>query len=199
MTPKKEKPDVLTDIFKNGNCNYYVVGQRICDIDTGKELASIHSVSGKISVLGNSGDSDVIGYCSPKGEFYLCDAWQDINREYVGCVTGEGILLDAKNSEIRDNNADDLGRGLDSIEVTGECCFVATAVYGDSHAPQVESLRGFRDSVLAESSFGQKLIDLYYGGAGQRTAEFIKKHLPSTIPAIRKGLDVIVQRYESKK
>ncbi|MFH0870693.1 MAG: CFI-box-CTERM domain-containing protein [archaeon] len=74
-------------------------------------------------------------------------------------------------------------------------CFVATAVYGNINAPQVEVLRQFRDNVLANSSFGRAFINFYYSGSGEKTAKFIEKHLPSTIPILRKSLDVLVRIY----
>ena len=78
-------------------------------------------------------------------------------------------------------------------------CFVATAVYGSRDAPQVRTLREFRDNVLMQSPTGRAFVDFYYSGAGKRTADFIREHLPSTIPAIRKGLDVLVERYSAQK
>ena len=77
-------------------------------------------------------------------------------------------------------------------------CFVATAVYGDRNAPQVELLRGFRDNVLIRSSLGRSLVDFYYSGSGEKTANFIKEHLPSAIPVIRRGLDTLVKRYSAQ-
>ncbi|MBI4155482.1 hypothetical protein HY498_05355 [Candidatus Woesearchaeota archaeon] len=84
-------------------------------------------------------------------------------------------------------------------KIYAQSCFVATAVYGDSHAPQVETLREFRDHVLAQNPFGQKFIDFYYSGAGQKAAQVIQEHLPTTIPFIRKGLDFLVTQIESRK
>lgn len=78
-------------------------------------------------------------------------------------------------------------------------CFIATAVYGDRNAPQVQTLRDFRDNVLIKSSIGKTITNFYYSGAGKRTADFIKRHLPSTIPIVRKGLDVLVERYSAKQ
>jgi len=88
----------------------------------------------------------------------------------------------------------------DSCEVAkGSACFIATAVYGDINAPEVQVLRNFRDRVLMESELGRKLIDFYYSGTGERTADFIKKQVPSVIPAIKKGLDYLVNRYAKLK
>jgi hypothetical protein len=76
-------------------------------------------------------------------------------------------------------------------------CFIATAVYGSKDAPQVQALRGFRDDVLAKSAAGRAFTNFYYSGAGEATANFIRTHLPSTIPVIRKGLDLIVAKCSS--
>ena len=41
-------------------------------------------------------------------------------------------------------------------------CFVATVVYGDASAPEVERLRRFRDGVLRHWAAGRLLIKLYW-------------------------------------
>lgn len=41
-------------------------------------------------------------------------------------------------------------------------CFIATQVYGDSQAPEVEILRSLRSDLLMKSAFGRKLVDYYY-------------------------------------
>lgn len=78
-------------------------------------------------------------------------------------------------------------------------CFVAATVYGDENASQVQTLREFRDNVLSKSDLGKAFINFYYSGAGKKTADFIKKHLPSSIPVIRKGLDTLVERYSAMR
>ncbi len=82
--------------------------------------------------------------------------------------------------------------------VVPKYCFVATTVYGDINAPQVQTLREFRDNVLMPSRLGKIIIDFYYGGAGEKAARFLESKVPQTIPSIRKGLNYIVRKYESK-
>jgi len=41
-------------------------------------------------------------------------------------------------------------------------CFLATAAYGDTHAPDVERLRGWRDRHLIGNPFGALLVWSYY-------------------------------------
>jgi len=106
------------------------------------------------------------------------------------------------------SNQDRLDEGLIKILRTGDYlsidklgkiensdCFIATAVYGSRDAPEVRTLRDFRDNILMQSSTGKAFVDFYYSGAGKRTADFIREHLPSTIPAIRRGLDALVESY----
>ena len=47
-----------------------------------------------------------------------------------------------------------------------------------------------------ETGIGKKVVDLYYSGVGEKTAKFIEKHLPSTIPIIKKGLDRLVKYHK---
>ncbi|GHV07589.1 hypothetical protein FACS1894217_08670 [Clostridia bacterium] len=46
-------------------------------------------------------------------------------------------------------------------KATGKC-YVATAVYGDYDAPQVRTLRRFRDGTLKKNLFGRLFIRVYY-------------------------------------
>ena len=62
----------------------------------------------------------------------------------------------------------------------------------------MRTLREFRDDVLMQSLIGRAFVDFYYSGVGEKTADFIKEHLPSAIPAIRRGLDVLVEGYSRK-
>lgn len=77
-------------------------------------------------------------------------------------------------------------------------CFIATAVYDSSHAPEVEVLRKFRDEVLKKSGLGRKVVDLYYSGWGECAAEIIEEQFPFTIPVIKIGLDYLVEKYQDK-
>lgn len=104
----------------------------------------------------------------------------------TGCLEGEG----------RDSR---LPRLLPEKVQLLEECFVATAVYGDAHAPQVEALRRFRDDVLMRSPAGEAFVDFYYSGAGKAVAYAVGRHLPSTISVIRKGLDFVVARISLEK
>jgi hypothetical protein len=111
-----------------------------------------------------------------------------------------GRLEDRSGKNIGDYNALS-GRYQDGEKgiLEGDPCFVATAVYGNVNAPQVQTLRKFRDNVLMQSSIGKAFVNFYYSGAGKKTADFIREHLPSTVPAIRRGLDVLVDRYTAQK
>jgi hypothetical protein len=112
------------------------------------------------------------------------------NIANAGFLDGAGYWLDYPFKP--DYECNDCGATND------DGCFVATAVYGDQYAPQVNALRGFRDEVLKKNALGRALVDFYYSGAGKSTAYFIKKHMPSSIPVIRKGLDALVERYSKR-
>ena len=57
----------------------------------------------------------------------------------------------------------------------GAICFIATAAYGTSSAPEIEVLRDFRDEVLMQSESGRDLVGFYYA-ASPPVAEFIARH-----------------------
>ena len=52
--------------------------------------------------------------------------------------------------------------GVTSAGAGGGGCFIATAAYGSRHAPQVETLRQFRDKYLMNNSLGQSFVAIYY-------------------------------------
>jgi len=54
-------------------------------------------------------------------------------------------------------------------------CFIATAAYGSALDPHVQTLREFRDRVLAPTAIGRAFIDLY-GAWSPPAAAFIAKH-----------------------
>ncbi len=74
-------------------------------------------------------------------------------------------------------------------------CFVATAVYGNPAAPEVNVLRQYRDNVLNHNALGRAFVSFYYSGAGKKAAEFIRTRLPAAIPPIRYCLDNLVDSY----
>ena len=69
----------------------------------------------------------------------------------------------------------------------GGKCFVATAVYGNYDAPEVQKLRYFRDRYLNQSHLGRAFITLYYK-YGPRLASAIDNK-----PAIKRLLRRILQ------
>lgn len=78
------------------------------------------------------------------------------------------IQVDSKANEIVEVNYDRLSKAVnlpaqDSGPVKKKSgCFIATACYGDYDAPEVKTLRIYRDSVLLKSPYGQSLVDMYY-------------------------------------
>ena len=73
-------------------------------------------------------------------------------------------------------------------EVTAKAgfCFIATAAYGTSLAPQLSVLRKFRDRCLPNS-----IVNLYYR-LSPPVADFIRKHA-KTRSAVRAVIDLLVK------
>lgn len=72
-----------------------------------------------------------------------------------------------------DSNTENNRAILDTF-VKRENCFIATAAYGSHFAPQVKTLRHFRDNVLLTNTPGKALVHLYYEYSPP-IAQFIKK------------------------
>ena len=134
------------------------------------------------------------------GKHYLfkCKSEQDkLGRGLIGFSVFEIIGLDPT---LKDKYfpIDEITKMKGKVEEPAGC-FVATAVYGNPEAPQVEALRQFRDDVLMQNPVGRAFVNFYYSGAREMTANFIRQHTPSAIPPIRKGLDLLVETYSARK
>ena len=86
----------------------------------------------------------------------------------------------------------------ESKEWIDDGCFIATEVYGDINAPEVKTLRKFRDDSLSKNYFGRKFINFYYSGFGKRTAHLIGR-LPFTKDIIKKRLDFMVLKINKRE
>lgn len=71
-----------------------------------------------------------------------------------GAIEG-GRLVEGWSEEMKRKN-------LDLVKVVFNFCFIATAVYQDWDAPELDTLRFYRDSVLARSEAGRRMISAYY-------------------------------------
>jgi hypothetical protein len=60
------------------------------------------------------------------------------------------------------NTTDYASSSSPSTAKTGGGCFIATACYGTDTAPDVLTLRNFRDRILLSSKTGRTFVDIYY-------------------------------------
>ena len=101
-----------------------------------------------------------------------------------------------KHTRERDEHLEELN---DRIEASyNSSCIVATLVYRDVNAPQVQALREMRDTSWANSSIGRLATRIYYSGVGKAVA-IVLKNVPSLLPVVRAGLDYLVERHSSRK
>jgi len=71
-------------------------------------------------------------------------------------------------------------------------CFIATAAYGSVDAPEVETLRRFRDRTLLKTRTGTAFVRLYYR-LSPPLARLIARR-PALRAAVRKTLDLFTGR-----
>ncbi len=92
-----------------------------------------------------------------------------------------------------DSNTDNNRTTLDTF-VKRENCFIATAAYGSYFAPQVKTLRHFRDNVLLTNAIGKALVRLYYEHSPP-IAQFIAKkdYLKAGIRAILTPVTLMIK------
>ncbi len=59
---------------------------------------------------------------------------------------------------------------LENYKPKPDSCFVATCCFGDLNAPEVITLRGWRDNTLCTYALGRKFTAWYYNGLGEYLA-----------------------------
>ncbi|MEE1154240.1 MAG: CFI-box-CTERM domain-containing protein [Acutalibacteraceae bacterium] len=79
-----------------------------------------------------------------------CENWVDILSVGAGKRAIEIIVEEHKKQEAQKNTTPKEG------------CYIATAVYGSYNAPEVVTLRSFRDKILYKSKIGRLFIKVYY-------------------------------------
>ncbi|MDT8992797.1 CFI-box-CTERM domain-containing protein [Curvibacter sp. APW13] len=75
-------------------------------------------------------------------------------------------------------------------------CFIATAVYQDSMAPEVQALRAFRDQSLMPHVLGRAFVKTYYT-VSPPIARFLKTRQALARP-VRRVLDALVRKLQAK-
>lgn len=73
-------------------------------------------------------------------------------------------------------------------------CFIATVVYSDPDAPQLSTLREYRDNSLMNSLLGRALVYFYYLASPPIAAWLI--HQPRCAGLVRRALNVVVRRLD---
>ena len=169
--------------------------------DWGTEEKSVRFGKEETSVKNQDGDTigKIRGTHFYSGYVSRCEIF-DNNNKHMGYLDWYWNLYDSR-KQIIGQEVRYFSVYRSPMDAYGnlEECFIATAVYGDANAPQVQALRNFRDEVLMQNAAGKAFVAFYYSGMGEKTAEFIKGHFPSSIPVIRKSLDYVVAKIQERK
>ena len=108
---------------------------------------------------------------------------RDQNMDYVvGKKAAEDHIdtfnmLERGGRTTRQTVTSDIKTGAGNMRIeskSGATCFVASVAYDDPNHPDVMFLRGFRDSVLVNSNYGQLFIDWYWKN-GPKLAKIVEK------------------------
>jgi len=142
------------------------------------------------------GDSDALF------EYLKADAALHGTKGYEGSPPAD-LTREGKNElkRVMKENWEKMGTSnqLHAKGASRSGCFVATVVYGEPFAPEVELLRSFRDKVLVRHFSGRLFVRFYYAGAGQFMAHLLSSHCPCLIPHVRRSVDAIVRRIRARE
>lgn len=111
----------------------------------------------------------------------------------MGSHSSDGHSGEAHDCQSCKDAYDDAISGIDRGDAAykgSSSCFIATAVYGDVMAPEVVSLRQFRDDVLKKYWLGRLFISVYYA-TSPPVATWLKSK-PKLAKFVRVQLDKIV-------
>jgi len=110
------------------------------------------------------------------GETISIDVTSDLYRSYetftqtlTVTATGSDVDYDLANNNPSAtgvsggfSNCDPIDLGIGDINIGVPACFIATAAYGTSMHPHLDSLRAFRDQYLMTSASGRAVVRFYY-------------------------------------
>jgi len=195
LSETEDNNNFLKDILK-GKPDYKI-------LPDGRVTDNTKNVVGQIESNGDvyNAKGDSLGHIESNGDVYNDNQTQIGHIGYDGYIHSKYGLSDTYESKklgsaiIKNISNEDKNKNGDLFDN----CFIATAVYGNINAPEVEILRDLRDNVLMQNKFGRLAVKIYYNGVGETMANLISNHLPSIIPVIRKGLDTLVKKYDAQK
>jgi len=127
---------------------------------------------------GNRTDCVIAGLDPGATYFFVCTAYSATGDE----SNFSGEIVYASESQPSDSSS--------SKNFLAAKCFIATAAYGSSLAPEVSLLRDFRDRYLLTNRPGQVMVDWYYA-VSPPVAAYIAGH-ESLRTAVRMGLTPVV-------
>ncbi len=97
-----------------------------------------------------------------KVEFEIIKSISGVSRLFIDDDDINNEVLDEETNVIDVTYNAGGVRGRSSGDGSSGPCYIATAVYGSHYAPEVVTLRNFRDEVLQNSLAGRLFIKVYY-------------------------------------
>ena len=130
-------------------------------------LPGVHAKCGKYSEPGKGCGAEFVTEGNESYCYWLAGG---DNSQGSGAIVGWGINCPVCGRSV--NVLHPLMEKLPEPERSSSC-FVATCCFGDLNAPEVVSLRRWRDDRLVRSTTGRRFVAWYYSGYGSRAADFI--------------------------
>lgn len=157
-------------------------------VDIGKLQKGLKGSCGKCGcVFETDGDEKVIRVANSALDRDGCQGW------VIPCprCKADGFVVSPKQYRVA---YDDDGSGNFQIVRRGGNaeCFIATACFNDGSAPEVCTLRIWRDTVLKNSRIGRCAVLIYYGGTGQIGAKILNI-FPFLKPTVRRLLKTLIK------
>jgi len=138
----------------------------VCNTNELKDIVAISSLSNTVGLKAD-GTVVVVG----RNDFGQCNtsSWHDIvaissGNNYTVGLKADGTVVAVGINEHGECNVSDWRNigPVDKERLKKGGCFIATACYGDYHAPEVLVLRAYRDEQLLTHWLGRAFVKFYY-------------------------------------
>ena len=134
-------------------------------------IATLYDKEGSVIAIGEAlaeardGTSDIRGYSEAPFGMAIIDRLQTYKTSsyFLSVDSDQYTFASNLQNQIPPSTQNNGTIGSDQLANKKNGCLIATAAFGSELAPQVQSLRGFRDGIVLHTFAGSKFMDIFDG------------------------------------